>query len=201
MKELPNIGEAEKLLAWALSKNPGQWGAHSRTVARAARTIALACRMNAQRCEVLGLLHDIGRYVGKVAFTHVVAGYDLMMLKGYPSAAKVCLTHSFPLQDIAAYNGQIDCAPQDFVRVKGLLAEVEYDDEMRLIQLCDAISLPTGVTIMETRLLEVGLRHGLSQITARKWQTFMELKALFDRRCGQNIYQLFSDEITKDLFS
>lgn len=200
MEDLLNLKEAKDLLGWAASRNPGAWVAHSQTVARAAGTIARACGMDERRCEALGLLHDIGRYRGKASFEHVIAGYDLMMEKGWPSAARVCLTHSFPLQDIRVYHGTIDCSPEDYERAKGLLARVVYDDEIRLIQLCDAISLPTGVTVMDKRLLEVGMRHGLSPETTRKWQAFLDLKALFDKRCRQNIYRLFSDEMTRDLF-
>ncbi len=104
----PDINTANQILDWALTQNPGKWGNHVRTVSRAAFTIAKAAGMNADKLAVMGLLHDIGRYVGRVDFRHVTAGYEMMMEKGYTDVALACLTHSFPIKDIKAYNGKID---------------------------------------------------------------------------------------------
>ena len=198
---MPELQEAKRLLDWALERNPGPWGAHCETVARAAHRIASACGMAAERCRVMGLVHDIGRFVGRAGVRHVIAGYDLMMEKSWPDAARACLTHSFPVRDLAAYNGEIDCTAEECARLTHLLDQAVYDDEVRLIQLCDAISLPTGVTLMEKRLMDVGLRHGLSRTTADKWRAFLSIKAHFDALCGQNIYQLFQDEVIEGIFS
>lgn len=65
-----------------------------------------------------------------------------------------------------------------------------YDDYDRLIQLCDAISLPDGACIMEKRLVDVALRHGLPEFTLKKWRAFMETKKYFDELCGCNVYSL-----------
>lgn len=201
MADVPGIPEAEALLIWAEQQNPGLWVNHVRTAGRAARTIAAHCGMDGDRCYVLGLLHDIGRYEGKNALRHVIAGYDLMMSKGFVKAAEVCLTHSFPLADIAAFSGQNDCTEEETARISRLLQETFYCDEIRLIQLCDAISLPQGVTLMEKRLFDVGMRHSFVGITGRKWQEFFHIKAMFDQKCGVNIYQLFREEIVSGLFS
>ncbi len=63
-----------------------------------------------------------------------------------------------------------------------------YDDYDILIQLCDAISLPDGACIMEKRLVDVALRHGLPDFTRDKWKAFMRAKKHFDELCGCNIY-------------
>ncbi|NLX83817.1 MAG: HD domain-containing protein [Clostridiales bacterium] len=199
--DVPTIKEAEALLLWAEEQNPGLWVSHVKTAARAASTIAGHCGMDRLRCYTLGLLHDVGRYEGKSALRHTIAGYDLMMSKGWGKAAAICLTHSFPLPEIRFYNGKNDCSEQDTWRICQLLNQIEYDDEIRLVQLCDAISLPSHVTIMEKRLIEVALRHGVTPNISEKWRRFLELKDLFDQKCGQNIYHLFKEEISKDLFS
>ena len=59
-----------------------------------------------------------------------------------------------------------------------------------LSQLCDAISLPNGACIMEKRLVDVALRHGLPDFTLDKWKAFMNTKKHFDELCGCNIYTL-----------
>lgn len=199
--DVPNVYEAEALLAWAGEQNPGLWVSHVKTAARAADIIAKHCGMDEHRCYALGLMHDIGRYEGKNALRHAIAGYDLMMSKGWGKAAAVCLTHSFPLADIKAYIGKNDCSKTDTQRIIHLLGEIEYDDEIRLIQLCDAISLPNHVTVMEERLIEVAIRHGVESTVIQKWRRFLELKDLFDKKCGQNIYSFFQAEISADLFS
>lgn len=200
MTTYPDKTTAEQTLRWALDKNPGRWGNHCKTVARAARTIAKAAGMNADKLEVLGLLHDIGRYVGFVDFRHIAAGYDLMMEKGWTDAALACLTHSFPYQHIEAYNGKIDVGQDEYERFSELLKKVKYNDELRLIQLCDALCLPDRVTVVEVRLMEVALRYGVSDTSVPKWRAFLDIKKDFDRKCGQNLYQLFRDEISDSLF-
>ena len=107
----PSRKTAEELLLWAEPKNPGPWVAHSRTVARAAEVIARACGLDADIAYALGLLHDIGRYEGARDLHHIMAGYALLMEKGYSAAARICLTHSFPCQDFHEYSGQYtDCS-------------------------------------------------------------------------------------------
>lgn len=196
---VPTVAIAEELLRWAEQLNPGPWTAHSRAAARAARTIAAACGMDADRCYALGLLHDIGRYEGVRALHHVLAGHDLMMQKGYGKAALVCLTHSFPLKDLDYYLGANDCTEEETQRIIQLLSAAPYDDEIRLIQLCDGLSLPEGVTVMEQRLVEVAMRYGTAEGLSEKWRTFLSLKQAFERRLGHSIYALFAEEISARL--
>ncbi|WP_315072598.1 hypothetical protein [uncultured Clostridium sp.] len=70
-----------------------------------------------------------------------------------------------------------------------------YDDYDRLIQLCDAISLPNGACIMEKRLIDVALRHGLPDFTIDKWKAFLDLKKYFDKLCDCNVYTLLPNVI------
>lgn len=71
---MPSINEAENLLKWAAEENSGLWVEHSRTVARVASIIVKTCCMNGERCYVLGLLHDIGRYEGLSYLRHTKTG-------------------------------------------------------------------------------------------------------------------------------
>ena len=100
--------EATALLDWAHAQNPGPWRAHSLHVARAAGAIAEKCGMDGERAWVLGALHDVGRYEGVRGLHHAVAGYALLMEKGDPGAARVCVTHSFPDGRLEHFNGRRD---------------------------------------------------------------------------------------------
>lgn len=183
--------EAEKELELAAQLMPGPWVRHSIAVADNARQIAGKTDvMDADRAYVMGLLHDIGRRAGIKGILHLFDGYDYMTSLGQEEIARICLTHSFPLKDVNTFFGKYDCSPGQREFLQRFLESIEYDHYDILIQLCDAISLPNGACIMEKRLVDVALRHGLPGFTLDKWRAFMETKKHFDALCGCNIYTL-----------
>lgn len=193
--------QAEEVLRWANEQNPGPWSEHSRVVARAAETIAKQCGLEGDKAYALGLLHDIGRYEGVRGLHHIYAGYELMAARGFDVNARICLTHSFPYQDLGAYSGgDIDCTDDEIATVQSVLTSVCYDDYDKLIQLCDAVGSANGVCLLEVRLLDVARRHGLNDFTLRKWASVFALKAYFDTLCKVNLYDLFYEEIRKVSF-
>lgn len=103
---------------------------------------------------------------------------------------RICLTHSCPMKDANTFIGKYDCSSQQKQFLCDFLNEVEYNHYDILIQLCDAISLPNGACIMEKRLIDVALRHGLRDFTIEKWKAFMNTKKYFDELCSCNIYTL-----------
>lgn len=110
----PSREQAQQLLQWAVAQNPGPWGAHCQSVAYAAQTIAAHCGLDPDAAYTLGLLHDIGRYEGVRDLHHTYAGYALLEGQGFPAAARICLTHSFPVPRLEAYSGdQEDCTPTE----------------------------------------------------------------------------------------
>ena len=192
----PSEEKAHALLQWASEKNPGPWVEHGRVAARAAKVIAEKCGLDTNRAYVSGLLHDIGRYEGVRDLHHVYAGYDLMLEKGHNAIAEICLSHSFPVQDIGAYSGKnFDCTHEELSVIEKYLSEAEYSDYDKLIQLCDAISLPQGVCLIDVRLVNIVRRHGFNDFTLRKWDAFFALKKHFDTLCNMNVYDLFYNEI------
>ena len=196
---MPGKTEAEELLAWGNDQNPGPWVKHSKAVARAAQTIASKCGMDTHTAYTLGLLHDIGRYKGKMGIRHIYTGYTLMAGKGYHQPARICLSHSFPEKNYAAIYGENDCTKEEFEEITTKLNEYEYDDYDRLIQLCDSLCMAEGVCILEVRLMEVARRYNeCNQAILNKWNAFFEIKKYFDNKCGTNIYSLFSEEIIKN---
>ncbi|MCM1304465.1 MAG: HD domain-containing protein [Lachnospiraceae bacterium] len=183
------LEEAEQELKTGARFCPGPWEQHSRSVAANARLIAeQAGHMDCDKAYVMGLLHDIGRRAGIKGILHIFDGYDYMMGLGQEEIARICLTHSFPLKDVNTFVGKYDCSPEQKDFLRNFLKETEYDDYDILIQLCDAISLPNGACIMEKRLVDVALRHGLPDFTLDKWKAFMKAKKHFDELCGGNIY-------------
>jgi len=192
---LPTKEYADQLLAWAHECNPGPWAEHSRVVARAAEAIAERCRLDTHRAYVSGLLHDIGRYEGVRDMHHVYAGYELLKSKGYDGIACVCMSHSFPCQDIGELFGVNDCSPEETDFIMSFLSNAAYSEYDKLIQLCDAMCAAEGVCLIEVRLMDVIRRYGTDGLTLNKIDSKFELKAHFDNLCGMNIYDLFYDEI------
>jgi len=185
------IEQAEQELRIAVQRNPGPWEGHSRSVASNARLIARSVPgMDADKAYVMGLLHDIGRRAGVTGILHLFDGYDYLMGMEEPELARICLTHSFPMKDVRTFFGRYDCSGEQLAFLKEFLDEVQMDDYDILIQLCDAISLPSGACIMEKRFVDVALRHGLPEFTLEKWKAFMRTKQHFDELCGCNIYEL-----------
>lgn len=183
--------EAEQELALGVKRNPGPWEQHSISVANNARLIAeRAPGMDPDTAYVMGLLHDIGRRAGVTGILHLFDGYDYMMSLGQPEIARICLTHSFPIKDVDTFFGTYDCSEEQKTFLKEFLEQVEYDSYDILIQLCDAISLPNGACIMEKRMIDVALRHGLPDFTVEKWKAFMKTKKHFDALCRFNVYSL-----------
>ena len=185
---IPTRQAAEKILREAETHNIGLWGKHSRNVAMCAERIAVACGMDSDKAYVLGLLHDIGRKFGVRHLGHVYDGYKYMLELGYTQVAKICLTHSFCIQDIAVYIGEFDITDSELHELKVALNSVEYDDYDRLIQLCDALGAANGVVDIERRMQDVKNRYGI--YPQNKWDKNIELKRYFENIAKQNIYEI-----------
>lgn len=186
--DYPDREEALRLVREAERCNPGPWGEHVRVAAHCAERIAAAAGMDGEKAYVLGLLHDIGRKFGKGHLAHVYDGYHYMMELGYTAAARICLTHSFSSPTLDVYIGNRDITPEQQEDVQKLLTGLVYDDYDRLVQLCDCLASAEGVVDMEDRMADVKRRYG--SYPQEKWDANMALKAYFEQKTGQNIYEV-----------
>lgn len=194
--KLPKLEEAERLLSEAEARNPGGWADHSRYVALAAKNIAeLHPNLEAETAYILGLMHDIGRREGVTDLRHILDGYVYMDALGYTDAARICLTHSFPLQDVKAGSGSWDGTEDELAFVETYLNALTYDDYDRLLQLSDALALSSGFVLIEKRLLDVALRRGINAMTVEKWRAFLELQTYFEKAIGRSIYSVLPDVV------
>lgn len=183
--------QAREELKIAVRNNPGPWEQHSESTAENARRIAEKVPgMDPTKAYILGLLHDIGRRAGVTGMRHLIDGYDYMLLLDQPEVATICLTHSFAAKNIEYFEGKHDCTPEQKAFIKDFLDHHEYDDYDKLIQLCDAVSLPEGACIMEKRFVDVALRYGVQDYTTKRWRAYLELKKYFDSLCGCDVYTL-----------
>jgi len=190
--DLPDLKSARAYLRSAEACNPGPWAAHSRNVAAAARIIAERHPdLDPEAAQVLGLLHDIGRREGVTGMRHVYDGRAYLLAEGWPDAARICLTHSFPYQDVRAASSRWDCTEAEIDELKAALEACRYDDYDRLVQLCDSIAIPEGFCLMEKRLVDVVLRYkNFDEFTLLKWEAYFKIKADLETRIGTSIYDL-----------
>ena len=196
---LPSKEEAENMLFWARDKNPGIWIEHSKAVARAASIIALKCNLDTDRAYVSGILHDIGYYSGYRSLFHVYSGYELLVSKGFNEVAEICLSHSFPCRRIEEFFGKNDCTEAEASVIQSYLSSSIYNDYDKLIQLCDAVGTSKGISTIDVRMMDVIRRHGFNDYSLEKIEAIYRLKAYFDMLCGVDIYELFYDEICRNI--
>lgn len=189
---LPDKRTAEQELELAGELNPGPWTKHSVNAGLAAKYIAdKVPGMDGDKAYVLGLLHDIGRRVGIVSIPkHVYEGYLYAVSKGWGEAAKICMTHSYPLMT-EEFEGEPET--EEEAAIRRYLAEHEYDDYDLLIQLCDSLATDYGFCILEKRFVDAARRYGIWKNTLDRWNKTFQIKEYFEVKMGCSIYDVLPD--------
>lgn len=186
---LPTKEEAFALLKESYIMNPGPWKDHSIVTAQCAYKIAAYCpNLDETKAYLLGLLHDIGRRFGFSYLRHVLDGYLYLISLGYEEAAKISITHSFPVKNLEMYVGEWDVTKQELTQIQSLLESYEYDDYDRLIQVCDSIAMPNGPVDMLTRMEDVKHRYG--SYPQKKWNKNLALKDYFEDQIHMPLREL-----------
>jgi hypothetical protein len=189
--KIPTLAEAECFLSEAGKLNPGPWVQHSIHVGEAGKAIATHHPdLDPEIAFILGSLHDIGRRAGRTHMRHIIDGYNFLASKGFEDSARICLTHSFAVQDTNAVFGEWDCSAAERQFVDDYIAHIEYTEYDKLFQLCDALALPSGFCLLEKRWVDVALRYNVNQYTVPKWKATLELKKAFEAVIGKSIYQI-----------
>ena len=168
--------------------NDGGWIVHSLAVGTAAERIAaLVEGLDAERAFVFGVLHDIGRRFGEMGMNHVTLGYRFLLEQGDTEAAEICLTHSFPVQEITAVHGGWDLTSEDYAFLDSFLQERTYTKYDRLIQLCDAMATGEGIVAIERRMMDIMLRYGIDETSLPRWRQLFAMKAEFEQYMGCSV--------------
>lgn len=186
----PTKKEALKELEIAEKMNPGPWVDHVKNVGLAAENIAKASGLDPEKAIACGLMHDIGRRYGVSAMRHIIDGYDYMTEKGWDEAARICLTHSFPVQDITSDIAKSDVTKEQYDFIDRFLKEIVYDDYDKLIILCDSLADANGFCILEKRFVDTTRRYGTFPSTVQRWNNTIAIKEYFEEKIGGSVYQL-----------
>ena len=191
---------AENALAQAERANPGPWADHSCYVALACQNIASRCpSLDADLAYIYGLLHDIGRYAGVTSERHLIDGYRYCVERGWEKAAQICISHAFMVKDISSSIGVFDMPPEDKAFMADFVKHAVYDDYDYLVQLCDALALPTGFCLLEKRFVDVAIRYGTHPATVDRWKAVLAIKARFEAAIGGSIYDCLPGAVENSL--
>lgn len=194
--EVPDIEEAKFILEEGSKLNPGPWIDHSLYVGKAAALIAKEDKeLDANIALILGMLHDIGRRYGVTSMRHSIDGYLFAKEKGYNLLGRICITHSFPYKNIDAVFGKWDCSDEEYKFVYNYLDNIDLSAYDKLIQLCDALALPTGYCLIEKRMLDVAMRYGVNEYTIKKWKATFEIQKYFEERIEKSIYSILPNVV------
>lgn len=186
----PSAEEALRELELGFEINPTRWVDHARYTGEAARNIAAASGLDGEKAYVLGLLHDIGRRFGFSGIRHIVDGYNYAMEKGWDEVARISMTHSFA-ENVPTINpSMMDLTDEEYEFTKAYLAGIEYDEYDILMHLCDNIALHSGYVLMEKRMIDISMRHGVHEGTVKRWEKLFEIKEHFEKKMGKSIYSV-----------
>jgi putative nucleotidyltransferase with HDIG domain len=200
--KIPSMKTCLEFIRKAGEKRPGAWLDHSAYVAKAAKAIALHHQsLDPEIAFIMGYLHDIGRQEGASQMRHIIDGYGFLQKAGFDDAARICLTHSFPIRDIKSAIGQWDCSEQEIAFVHNYLSDVEYDEYDRLIQLCDALAMPSGFVLIEKRLHDVSIRYGVNDFTVPRWKAYSKMQTHFEEIIGVSIYSCLPGVVENTILS
>lgn len=180
---------AEQALAEAHISNPGPWAAHSRYVALACENIAKRCpHLDAELAYIYGLLHDIGRHAGVTSEKHLLDGYRYCKERDWDKAAQICISHAFMIKKISTSIGVFDMSPADKAFMADFISNAVYDDYDLLVQLCDALALPTGFCLLEKRFVDVAIRYEMQPHMVDRWKRVLDIKVYFESIITDSIY-------------
>ena len=164
---------------------------HCTAVASIAEKIASALPgINEDRAYILGLLHDCGRIKDEKtehAF-HGYIGYHHMLEKGYPTLARISITHNFYQKDF-----DTTTYPQNKEQVifcKKYIQTIDYNDYDRLIQLSDILNDMGKLCTIEYRFSSIAHRYNIPVDRIETHiRSLNELKQSFDNKIGIDVYK------------
>lgn len=190
-KGIPTLEEAKIILDEGSRLNPGPWVNHSLYVGKAAELIAKEDKeLDSNVALILGMLHDIGRRYGVTNERHSLDGYNFAKKMGYDLLARICMTHGYLCKNVNDICGMKDCTIEEHNFIKEYLNNIEFTAYDRLIQLCDAIALPSGFCLLEKRMMDVVMRYGFNKFTLEKWKATFDIQRYFEDRIGMSIYSI-----------
>ena len=155
-----NIQTAELALREASDSNPGAWADHSRFVAEACKNIASHCK---DLSSEQAYIFGLLHDIGRYAGV----SSERHLIDGY----RYCMERGW------------EKAAQICISHAFMIQDI-------LVQLCDALAMPTGFCLLEKRFVDVTIRYGVHTATIDRWKKILEIKEQFENQIGCSIYSL-----------
>ena len=102
-------------------------------------------------------------------------------------------------RNTASASGVFDMPPEDKAFMESFVKNAVYDDYDRLVQLCDALALPTGFCLLEKRFVDVAIRYGTHPYTVERWKAVLDIKDHFEKIMNCSIYDLLPGVVENSL--
>lgn len=194
--KIPNKKQALEYIEFAkksmqkLNIDPSGYEGHSIYTGKSAKLIG---KYYGYDLEVLGLLHDIGRYAPEQfqKRNHTILGYEFMKKEGWDDVAHICLTHAFPIQEVSEPAKEFFFQnKQDIEFVESYLKNTNYTKIDKIIQLCDYISFNKGFVTIEQRFEELKERYGVFSDTEERIQSLYRIKNEIENDINTSIYKV-----------
>ena len=176
-----------------------KWIKHSKNVGYVAGVIAGNINLDSDFATTLGYIHDIGKKYGlnsnEGVIPHAINGYNYLKSLGYNDEyAGICIKHSFLNSDINCLANDRDYTnsnDENYTFIKEYIKE-NYTIYEKIINLCD-LMCNTKLQILEKRMIDLLLRHGVYKNTYYHLIETFKLKKYFDDLLGYNLYDLFPE--------
>lgn len=166
---------------------------HSMLVASAAEKIAKTYGLDPDTAFLCGEMHDVGKFIGvsgvnpQKFYQHPRIGYELLKNINM-QVAKVCIAHSFPLKSKTHVQHFCNGDNVEADAIWQILRNVEYDDYIELIQLCDKISSHDKYVSIAEKIEWYKSKGKISMYDLEKYYRIplLKLKAKFDNAIAMN---------------
>lgn len=93
------------------------------------------------------------------------------------------------IQDINTSIGTFDVSGEDYLFMKNFVENAVYDDYDRLVQLCDALAMPTGFCLWKT-VCRCDNPVWSASVYGGPVEKILQLKTFFEKKAGCSIYEL-----------
>ena len=134
-----NIPNKDKINFYLIedNKNLGPWVTRSKIIGKSAKIIGKELGLDEDIAFACGSLFDIGKKEKKKGLENNLRSFHILRNESYFFPAKIDISHSFILQDINSYLGEMNLKEKDIITIKNLLLSYSYTDYDKLIQVLD----------------------------------------------------------------
>lgn len=199
-----NIANKDKVINYlevAFAKNPGPWLLKAWQMGQVAEKMSKDLGLDPDLAFASASLASLGQAYDKGLKANLFA-YDLLRADSYFFLARIAITHTFPINSISSYWGEVNLSEKEIAFIESFLYKYDYNDYDYLSQylyfLVDGSSKELGnlENLDKNSLLSDEVKTRIYQLdeyfTSKLSKNLYEYKAKIKR--SKFPYRLFSKE-------